>query len=134
MIQERKNLSLLHSESPGILQIRRTEAYSRSSSYSRIYSRGSSDRPLWKPISFEDKLLESYLKANPGRLFLEVPLWFAVDPGGARRIDGVLIPGEDTLVYPSGSYALDNLQEAVDNQAAHLIEANKSRGLSRSFS
>jgi len=80
---------------------------------------------LWEPISFEDRLLESYLKANPGRLFLEVPLWFDVDPSEARRIDGVLIPGEDTLVYLSGSYSMDKLKEAVDNQTVHLIEAKK---------
>jgi hypothetical protein len=80
---------------------------------------------LWKPISFEDKLLENYLRKNPGRLFLEVPLWFNVDPSKAKRIDGVLIPGEDTIVYPSGWYSLDELQKAVDNQAVRLIEAKR---------
>lgn len=84
-----------------------------------------SEHPLWKPTSFEDKLMENYLGKNPGRLFLEVPLWFDVDPNKARRIDGVLIPGEDTIVYPPGSFSLDELQEAFDNQTVHLIEAKR---------
>ena len=74
---------------------------------------------MWKPISFEDKLLENYLRKNPGRLFLEVPLWFNVDPSKAKRIDGVLIPGEDTIVYPSGSCSLDEFR-VEDSELVYL--------------
>ena len=85
-----------------------------------------SEHPLWKPISVEEKLLENYLRKNPGRLFLEVPLWFDVDPNKARRINGVLFPGEDTIVYPQGSFSLDKLQEAFDNQLSTLSKPRES--------
>ena len=80
----------------------------------------------WQPKTFEDHLLKRYLDDNPGRLFLEVPVSVLSDPKTARRIDGILIPGNTIDIYPQGSYLVQNLYKEFEGQVIHLLEAKSS--------
>lgn len=73
-------------------------------------------------VTPEDHLLGAYLETNPGELFLEVE----VGGRGAarpRRIDGVLVPGDEKIVHTQGSYSPDRVAEAVEGREIEIIEA-----------
>ena len=84
---------------------------------------------MWEPKTYEDHLLKRYLDDNPGKLYLEVSVSFMTESIRARRIDGVLIPGEETTVYPQGTYSIGQFRENIKGKTVHLIEAK--RGLGR---
>lgn len=80
---------------------------------------------MW-PRTREDQLLERYLREVPGELFLEVSVGAvgAEDPGrGPRRIDGVLLPGERSVVRGPGDYRAEELNARIVDRAVHLLEA-----------
>lgn len=54
----------------------------------------------WSRSSFADRLLARYLEDHPGTLFLELPLGGADPDHGARRLDGLLVPGAKLEVHP----------------------------------
>lgn len=80
----------------------------------------------WQPKTFEDYLLKRYLDENPGKLFLEVPVSVLSKSDTARRIDGILIPGNTTGIYPQGSYNSQHLYKEFEGQVIHLLEAKSS--------
>jgi hypothetical protein len=84
---------------------------------------------MWEPKTFEDQLLKRYLDDNPGKLYLEVSVSFMTELNKARRIDGVLIPGEEAIVYRQGSYSISQFRKDISGKTVHLIEAK--RGLGR---
>jgi hypothetical protein len=79
----------------------------------------------WDPSSFEDRLLDRYLKDNVGKLFLEVPVGGTNNPLNARRIDGVLIPDNTLTVYPPNKYTTEDLQKEINGSSVHLVEAKR---------
>jgi hypothetical protein len=79
----------------------------------------------WQPTTPEDRLLADYHAANPGILFLEVPVGHSAGPAGARRIDGVLVPGASSEVRPQGSYTTEAFGNAVRGRKIHIIEAKQ---------
>jgi len=79
----------------------------------------------WQPTTPEDRLLANYHAANSGILFLEVPVGHSAGPAGARRIDGVLVPGDSSEVRPQGSYTTEAFGNAVRGREIHLIEAKQ---------
>ena len=78
---------------------------------------------MWQPSTYEDMLLNEYLKENPGELYLEVPVYYLSKPSQARRIDGILIPGDKTEIFPHGSYSKEDLSQKIKGQKVHLLEA-----------
>ncbi len=86
---------------------------------------------MWNPSNVEDKLLDRYLSDHPGRLFLEVAVGLMGGRLAARRIDGVLIPGEESSVHLPGSNTHNDVRAAVEGELVHVIEAKNSlhRGL-----
>lgn len=79
----------------------------------------------WSPTTFEDRLLYKYLSKNPGKLFLEVRVGGSEDTLNARRIDGVLVPNTESIVYPPGDYTEKDLKQALGGNHIHLIEAKR---------
>lgn len=71
----------------------------------------------------EDRLLDAYLEDNPGLLFLEVEVGGRDGPARPRRIDGILIPGDETVVHRQGDYTERMVAKAVEDRTIHLIEA-----------
>lgn len=80
---------------------------------------------MWEPKTAEDYLIKQYLDENPGILFLEAPVFIIENLNRARRIDGILIPGEEIIVYPQGSYNIEQLQDSIKDKTIHLIEAKR---------
>ena len=81
---------------------------------------------MWQPKTFEDHLLIRYLNDNPGKLFLEFPVNVLSEPKTARRIDGILIPGNTIEIYPQSSYDVDQVKIEFDGHVVHLLEAKSS--------
>ncbi len=80
---------------------------------------------LWQPITFEDELLQKYINQNPGELYLEVPVGITSGLSTARRIDGLLIPGKITTIYPPNELNIEKLKNKVKGKTIHLIEAKR---------
>lgn len=80
---------------------------------------------MWEPKTFEDHLLKQYTDENPGKLFLEISVSFYTESNKARRIDGILIPGEETEIYPQGTYNTEQLKKEFKEKKVHLLEAKR---------
>ena len=78
---------------------------------------------MWQPLSYEDRLLARYLDAQPGELFLEVPVGRNEDRSTARWVDGVLVPGDETRVHARGAYDISSFSRKISGETVHLIEA-----------
>lgn len=79
----------------------------------------------WTPATFEDRLLARYLEDHPGTLFLELPLGGSDPSHGPRRLDGLLIPGSESLVHRQATYSLEQARKAIAGQLVHLLEAKR---------
>lgn len=79
----------------------------------------------WQPSTVEDHLLHAYLDNHPGQLFLEVRVGGSEHSHHARRIDGVLVPGDKTVALPPHKYSRIQLRDAVDGAPVHIIEAKR---------
>ena len=79
----------------------------------------------WQPRTLEDRLLERYLDEHPGELFLELEVGGRDANRGARRIDGVLVPGRPSGVRRPGSYQTSEAHDAIHGEAVHLLEAKR---------
>jgi len=89
---------------------------------------------IWKPRTFEDRLLYKYWNESKGDLFLEVPIgnkelgnW---PPGSKiRRIDGVLLLNDlddnNSRVYPYKDYTIENFNEQAKDNTIELIEVKR---------
>ena len=84
---------------------------------------------MWTPSSLEDRLLKKHFEENPGMAYLELPLSITSEPGRARRVDAVLMPGDTTQVHRQGGYSTQEAIEAIQGHSVHVIEAK--RGLNR---
>jgi hypothetical protein len=82
-------------------------------------------QPTWQPHTLEDHLLSAYLADYPGRLFLEVEVGTRHGERRPRRLDGLLVPGEQTSVHPPHSYSREEVAEAVRGATVHLLEAKR---------
>jgi hypothetical protein len=60
---------------------------------------------MWTPRTPEDRLLSLYLAATPGLLFLEVEVGQGDENCGPRRLDRLLLPGDESRVRAQGSYS-----------------------------
>lgn len=80
---------------------------------------------MWDPLTFEDRLVARYLEEHPGELFLELPVGGTDPTRGPRRIDGVLVPGDESHPRPQRSYALDEARSSISGRTVHLLEAKK---------
>ncbi|OWZ84091.1 hypothetical protein [Natranaerobius trueperi] len=80
---------------------------------------------MWRPVTFEDELLEKFLDQNPGEMYLEVPIGNAEGASIARRIDGVLISGETSTVFSQNDYNLESFKEKIKGQVVYVIEAKR---------
>jgi len=79
----------------------------------------------WSPKSLEDRLLDLYLRDNPGHLFLEVEVGQGDDNCGPRRLDGLLIPGGESRVCTQGSFSRADIAAAVQGKHVHVLEAKR---------
>ena len=77
----------------------------------------------WTPSTFEDRLLDEHFDTVPGTAYVELPISLSGEPGRARRIDAVLIPGGKRQVHPQGSYSAEEAAEAIRGSVVHVIEA-----------
>lgn len=79
---------------------------------------------MWVPRTFEDHLLDRYLRENPGELLLELEVGTVGPTHGRRRIDGILIPGGAPGVLSPVS--ADAARERIAGREVHLLEAKRS--------
>jgi hypothetical protein len=79
----------------------------------------------WSPKSLEDRLLDLYLRDNPGHLFLEVEVGQGDENCGPRRLDGLLIPGGESRVCTQGSFSRADIAAAVQGKHVHVLEAKR---------
>jgi hypothetical protein len=79
----------------------------------------------WTPVTFEDHLLAKYHLEHPGELFLELEVGDGDEGHGPRRLDGVLIPGPESIVHPRGSFSTETVMAAITGSAVHLLEAKR---------
>lgn len=79
----------------------------------------------WEPDTLEDRLLNRYHSEHPGELFLELKVGGTDPSHGPRRIDGLLIPGKESVVRPQNTYSPDEAEEAICGQRVHLLEAKR---------
>ena len=70
---------------------------------------------MWKPVTLEDHLIASYHKNNPGILYLEVPVYLQSVRETARRVDAVLIPGPQSIVYEQGDFTIEVIKMEPTN-------------------
>lgn len=80
---------------------------------------------MWEPDTLEVRLLDRYHSEHPGELFLELEVGGADPTHGPRRIDGLLIPGEESVVHRQNTYAPEEAEEAIHGRRAHLLEAKR---------
>lgn len=73
----------------------------------------------------ESDFIEQYHDENPGTLFLEARVVFIERRNRARRIDGILIPGEEDIAYQQGNYSIEKLKESIQGKTIHLIESKQ---------
>ncbi|HPX25056.1 MAG TPA: hypothetical protein PLD00_07355 [Methanofastidiosum sp.] len=83
---------------------------------------------MWELKRKEDYFIKRYHDENPGTLFLEAHVVFIERRSRARRIDGILIPGEENIVYPQGTYSIEKLKESIQGKTIHLIESKQELG------
>jgi hypothetical protein len=81
--------------------------------------------PQWGPRTFEDRLLARYLTENPGLLFLEVEVGGTDPVRGARRLDGVLIPGKTSRVEAFSPSGRPVFADEVEGSVVHVLEAKR---------
>ena len=77
------------------------------------------------PPTFEDLLLDEHFKTHPGTAYLELKVGLSSELAHARRIDAVLVPGEETQVYGPGDYRHADAVEAIRQRRVHIIEAKR---------
>jgi hypothetical protein len=79
----------------------------------------------WTPRTREDRLLAQYLTENPGLLFLEVEVGGTDPLRGARRLDGVLIPGQASRVETFSPQNREAFADEVAGSTVHVLEAKR---------
>lgn len=79
----------------------------------------------WIPKTLEDRLLERYARDNPGLLFLEVEVGEGDAFAGPRRLDGVMVPAEESQFFPQGTYSRNDIAAAVKGRSVHVLEAKR---------
>jgi hypothetical protein len=83
---------------------------------------------MCSPSTFEDSLLQEHFKTHPGTAYLELKVALSSGLAEARRIDAVLVPGEETQVYGPGDYEHEDAVEAIRQRRIHVIEAKRKLG------
>lgn len=79
----------------------------------------------WTPTTLEDRLLARYHAEHPGTLFVELPVGGADETHGPRRLDGLLLPADESVVYAQGAYSQEEARIAIQGRAVHLLEAKR---------
>ena len=77
-------------------------------------------------ILFEDLLIREYHKNYPGKLYKEVPVGKVENKKRQRRIDSILVEGNESRIYEQNEYNLYELKEEIGGKKIHLIEAKRS--------
>jgi len=80
---------------------------------------------MWIPKTVEDKLISGYLKRHTGLVFLEVPIYLKNRHENARRIDAIVIPTVEFIIYERGTYSIGHLKSEVQDKEITIIEAKK---------
>jgi len=83
------------------------------------------DMSCWYPNTLEDRLLARYHADHPGALFLELEVGGEDPVHGPRRIDGVFVPGERSVVHPRHAYSRQEALDAIRGRPVHLLEAKR---------
>lgn len=78
--------------------------------------------------SIEDLLILEYSKNHSGEIFKEVPVGQIENKKRQRRIDAILIEGNEHEIYEQGTYDINELHKKVKGKKIHLIEAKKNLG------
>lgn len=79
-------------------------------------------------MSIEDSLIIKYHEDHPGTVYKEFKVGKIDNKMRLRRIDAILIEGEEDIIYEQGEYKVEEVRNKVRGSTIHLIEAKKSLG------
>ena len=83
----------------------------------------------WRDVimssSLEDLLIKEYQKKHQGKLYKEVSVGKVENKMRQRKIDGILIEGDENRTYEQGEYNLSEVKKEIKGAVIHLIEAKR---------
>jgi len=78
--------------------------------------------------NIEDSLILKYHNDYSGKIYKEVPVGRVDNKKRQRRIDAILIEGEENNIYIWGEYSIKQVKKDIKGKKIHLIEAKRRLG------